>query len=157
MVASHPGIRDTPAHVTHGAPLVLVADLHTAFIAKSTSHQPNIPLSAGCKKKGVVNYWPSKKRNNSVIMYKNTTYVKLQAGKPLQHLQSVGSCEQQEGWRHSRSVSLRYHCIQHCPEKLAVLCLDQKLPEPVPQLLQIREETRSLYLNYTYIVLSLHP
>ena len=139
MVASHPGIRNTPAYTAHRAPLVLVADFHTAFIAKGTSHQTNISLSAGCIKDS---QFGRQKKQQLVYNVENTTYVKLQADKPLQHLQCGGSCEQQEGWKHSQLVSLHYHCRQHCQEKL-IQCLGQKLLGVEPQLLQIREEESS--------------
>ena len=126
LTTSHITIINIPAHVTHWAPLVLVTDLHTAFTITSSSHQSNVTLSACC-----TSFMNLIIDAGSEVNIK-FSYVKLQAGKLLQHLQSEGSCEQQGGWRHSQSVSVHYHHTPHyqgiCFQHLAQM---QHSPGPV--------------------------
>ena len=50
MATRNLGISNAPTHITHRAPLILVADFHTAFICSTTSNQPYVSLCAGCLK-----------------------------------------------------------------------------------------------------------
>ena len=119
-----------PSHITHCAPLVLVADFHTAFTITSSSHQTNVTLSASCMFKAVTIQLMVQKKFNML----DISYVKSQADKPLQHLQNVGSREQQEGWKNSQSVSVHCHHTPYC-QGICLQCLAQMQHFPVPVLL----------------------